>query len=114
MAKLQSLGDLARPKPAAAPGPEPGRPGCVCQRPLRCRPAPPAPPIPSPPLPRLIMCSRCGETFPGRLRASCPAHPRALFLQDVSACRGCRQADRLLEFDLPAGMEQGLKEFKKS
>ena len=62
------------------------------------------------------MCGRCGETFPGRLAAECPAHPRALFLQDVSACKSCKQADRahLLEFDLPAGVEQGLKEFRKS
>ena len=34
---------------------------CVC---VRLRPM------------RLIMCSLCGETFTGRLRMSCPTHPR--------------------------------------
>ena len=32
---------------------------CVCVRPMR-----------------LIMCSLCGETVTGRLRISCPTHPR--------------------------------------
>jgi len=67
---------------------------CPCLRPLR-----------------LIMCADCGVTFAGRLRAECSTHPRALFLQDVSACSSCKQADvsKLMEFDLPAGMEESLR-----
>ena len=89
--------------------------GCVCQRPLQ-----------------LVMCGLCGETFPGRLRRVCGLHPRshlsicrlhcfytilsrASYLQDISACKGCKQNDcsKLLEFDLPKGMEQGLKKIAK-
>jgi|ERR1712192_76842 len=67
---------------------------CPCLRPLR-----------------LIMCADCGVTFAGRVRAECSTHPRALFLQDVSACTSCKQADvsKLMEFDLPAGMEESLR-----
>merc|ERR1711953_744444 len=55
---------------------------------------------------KLIMCADCGVTFTGRLQVECKAHPRALFLQDVSACTSCKQSDlfKLMEFDLPAGM----------
>ena len=93
--------------------------GCVCGRPLR-----------------LVMCALCGETFPARLRVECAIHPRlsststsidvhhpppdpslcrAVYLQDVSACKGCQQTDlsQLLEYDLPAGMEQGVKKIAK-
>jgi len=67
---------------------------CPCLRPLR-----------------LIMCADCGVTFAGRVRVECPTHPRALFLQDVSSCTSCKQADisKLMEFDLPAGMEESLR-----
>lgn len=60
---------------------------------------------------KLIMCADCGVTFTGRLQVECKAHPRALFLQDVSACTSCKQSDlfKLMEFDLPAGMEETLK-----
>jgi hypothetical protein len=64
---------------------------CLCLRPLK-----------------LVMCQRCGETFPGRARQPCPAHPGDLYLLDCVACVACGQRDvtRLQEFPLPAGMEQ--------
>ena len=41
----------------------------------------------------------------GQLRAACPAHPRALYQQDVTG----RREDRglLLEYHLPAGWRRG-------
>ena len=127
VAKLQALGGTSLPSlqeesslpPASlvsalgdAPGPpyrEVQAPSCLCLRPLK-----------------LVMCSLCGETFPARLRMACDQHPRysattsitattplprAVYLQDVSACKGCRQTDlaKLVEFELPAGMQQGIK-----
>ena len=40
--------------------------------------------------------------------------PRAEFLEDISAFRGCHQTDlaQLFEFDLPAGMEREIKQRK--
>jgi len=86
VAKLRECG--GRSGPAAAPSPR--EVDCVCDRPLK-----------------LVMCRLCGETFRGRLRLVCPRHPGQIFLQDVTACRGCSQADtqQMQEFDLPAGME---------
>ena len=39
----------------------------------------------------------------------------ALYLQDVVACRGCKQSDliQLMEFDLPAGTEQEINRIQK-
>jgi len=60
---------------------------------------------------KLVMCEVCGETFRGRVSRECPIHPRALYLQDVKECRGCRQSNKeaLKEFDLPPGMEKMMK-----
>jgi hypothetical protein len=109
VAKLRSLGNPAKPK--AAPEPAELAVGCICLRPLRCAGWQY---IPS--LDRLIMCAVCGETFPGRLVAECAPHPGSLHPQDVSACHGCRQANRasLHEFDLPDGLQQKLVELKKN
>ncbi len=61
------------------------------------------------------MCAVCGVTFPGRLAAECSLHPGPPHAQDVTACRGCKQADRanLIEYDLPAGLQQKLEELKR-
>ena len=52
VAKLQMLGDSHSKSKEIVKD-------CVCVRPMR-----------------LIMCSLCGETFPGRLRTCCPTHPK--------------------------------------
>merc|ERR1719452_77925 len=63
--------------------------GCICMRPLK-----------------LVMCEVCGETFRARVSLVCSIHPRALYLQDVKECKGCKQTNKeaLKEFDLPLGM----------
>jgi len=68
--------------------------GCICFRPLK-----------------LVMCEVCGETFCARVALVCSIHPRALYLQDVKECRGCKQTNKqaLKEYDLPPGMEKGFK-----
>ena len=67
---------------------------CVCFRPLK-----------------LVMCEVCGETFVGRVSLECRVHPRALYLQDVKECKGCKQNNKkaLKEYDLPQGMEKCVK-----
>ena len=67
---------------------------CICFRPLK-----------------LVMCEVCGETFCARVASVCSFHPRALYLQDVKECRGCKQTNKqaLKEYDLPPGMEKGIK-----
>merc|ERR1712059_110904 len=65
---------------------------CICHRPLK-----------------LVMCRLCGETFRGRVRVTCPSHPSAIFLSDVTVCRSCKEEDKLAEFELPAGMESGMR-----
>jgi len=68
--------------------------GCVCLRPMK-----------------LVMCEVCGETFCGRVSLDCRVHPRALYLQDLKECKGCKQSNKnaLKEFDLPEGMEKFVK-----
>eukprot|EP00092_Neocalanus_flemingeri_P039929 GFUD01043497.1.p1 GENE.GFUD01043497.1~~GFUD01043497.1.p1 ORF type:complete len:242 (-),score=60.86 GFUD01043497.1:270-995(-) len=68
--------------------------GCICFRPLK-----------------LVMCEVCGETFRARVSLVCSMHPRAIYLQDVKECKGCKQTNKqaLKEYDLPPGMEEGLK-----
>ena len=68
--------------------------GCICFRPLK-----------------LVMCEVCGETFRARVSLVCGLHPRALYLQDVKECKGCKQTNKLAlkEYDLPPGMEKGIK-----
>ena len=68
--------------------------GCVCLRPLK-----------------LVFCEVCRETFCGRVRLECRVHPRALYLQDINECKGCKQNNKeaLREFDLPQGMEKYVK-----
>ena len=68
--------------------------GCICFRPLQ-----------------LVMCQMCGETFRARVSRSCFLHPRAVYLQDVEACKGCKQSNKeaLREFELPLGMEKERK-----
>ena len=67
---------------------------CVCFRPLK-----------------LVMCEVCGETFVGRVSLECRVHPRALYLQDLKECKGCKQNNKeaLKEYDLPQGMEKCVK-----
>jgi len=67
---------------------------CVCLRPMK-----------------LVMCEVCGETFCGRVSLECRVHPRALYLQDLKECKGCKQNNKeaLKEFDLPQGMERFMK-----
>jgi len=74
--------------------PSPEVQGCVCLRPLK-----------------LVMCEVCGETFCGRVSLECRVHPRALYLQDLKECKGCKQNNKeaLKEFDLPQGMERFMK-----
>merc|ERR1719431_681728 len=76
----------------SSPSPDVG--GCVCLRPLK-----------------LVMCEVCGETFCGRVSLKCRVHPRALYLQDLKECKGCKQNNKeaLKEFDLPQGMEKFVK-----
>jgi len=76
------------------PSPSPQVEGCVCLRPLK-----------------LVMCEVCGETFCGRVSLECRVHPRALYLQDLKECKGCKQNNKeaLKEFDLPQGMERFMK-----
>jgi len=66
--------------------------GCICTRPLK-----------------LVMCEVCGETFRARVSLVCSRHPRAIYLQDIKECKGCKQTniEALKEFDLPLGMEKG-------
>jgi len=68
--------------------------GCICMRPLK-----------------LVMCEVCGETFRARVSLVCSRHPRAIYLQDVKECKGCKQTNKeaLKEFDLPLGMEKGIR-----
>jgi len=76
------------------PSPSPQVEDCVCLRPLK-----------------LVMCEVCGETFCGRVSLKCRVHPRALYLQDLKECKGCKQNNKeaLKEFDLPQGMERFMK-----
>jgi len=67
---------------------------CVCDGPLK-----------------LLLCSDCGITFPGRIRKSCPMHKSAVFLLDVEDCKGCNKKS-LREYDLPRGMELEVKNVK--
>ena len=72
--------------------------GCLCERPTQ-----------------LVLCQRCGETYPGRIALSCPSHPRKLFLQDLQRCRRCLAGnlDDMKEFELPPGMKETLGKVKK-
>ena len=74
--------------------PRPGQSSpCVCERPLK-----------------LLLCGECGMTFPGRLKISCSFHPHDIYLLDVGGCKGCRGSGQaLIEYELPAGMEAGIK-----
>jgi len=80
--------------PASAQSKSCGGGGCICFRPLK-----------------LVMCEACGETFRARVSLVCSLHPRAVYLQDVKECKGCKQSDMqaLKEFELPAGMEKEIK-----
>ena len=66
---------------------------CICDRPLR-----------------LVMCSLCGGTYPGRVALQCKDHPRAVFLQDLKFCSSCKRGsvEKMKEFDLPDGMKEVL------
>ena len=68
-------------------------PPCVCARPLK-----------------LLLCGQCGMTFPGRLKISCSSHPHDIYLLDVEVCKGCRgNGQALVEYEMPEGMEAGIK-----
>ena len=64
---------------------------------------------------KLVLCKLCGNTTTGRIAAPCPAHPRRLFLQDLTKCPACENADldNLKEFELPEGMKECVKNFQK-
>ena len=72
----------------------PANGGCICLRPLK-----------------LVMCEVCGETFRARVSLVCSRHPRAIYLQDVKECKGCKQTNKqaLKEFDLPLGMVKRIR-----
>eukprot|EP00092_Neocalanus_flemingeri_P036609 GFUD01039862.1.p1 GENE.GFUD01039862.1~~GFUD01039862.1.p1 ORF type:complete len:274 (+),score=83.77 GFUD01039862.1:118-939(+) len=67
---------------------------CICFRPLQ-----------------LVMCQLCGETFSARVRRVCSLHPHAVYLQDVKACKGCKQDNTkaLKEFELLLDMVENVK-----
>ena len=50
-------------------------------------------------------------TFPARLKLPCPYHPHDIYLLDIEQCKGCNQNNKkaLVEYDLPEGMETGVK-----
>ena len=89
--RLQRLG---REVPSAGAQPRSIVGGCICLRPLK-----------------LVMCEVCGDTFCARVSLVCTLHPKAVYLQDVKECKGCKQSDKqaLKEFELPPGMEKGMK-----
>merc|ERR1712098_1045479 len=64
--------------------------GCICERSMK-----------------LVMCSLCGLTKPGRVSFQCQYHPRAIFLSDLKECPSCKIGGiaKLKEFDLPTGMK---------
>jgi len=72
---------------------------CMCSRPVK-----------------LVMCSLCGHTTTGRVRAQCSRHPKAVFLQDLATCTACKQgaADTLKEFELPNEMKKALEDIGKN
>ncbi|XP_020817471.1 uncharacterized protein CG13380-like [Drosophila serrata] len=37
----------------------------------------------------LIVCSRCNQSFVGRLSQPCPKHPEVIFLMDARQCAFC-------------------------
>ena len=49
---------------------------CICERPKQ-----------------IILCHKCGESFQGRIKRKCSAHPNVLYLYDVEACTKCRTSD---------------------
>ena len=57
---------------------------CICLRPLK-----------------LVLCQVCDEMFPARVSRVCSVHPRAVYLQDVKECKGCKQTNKeaLKEFE---------------
>ena len=63
-----------------------------------------------------VMCSLCGHTTTGRVRAQCSRHPKAVFLQDLATCTACKQgaADTLKEFELPNEMKKALGDIGKN
>ena len=59
---------------------------------------------------KLILCGGCGITFPGRLSIACSDHPNDIYLLDVDECKGCnRKKQELMEYELPRGMGEGIK-----
>merc|ERR1719266_992980 len=54
--------------------PDAGVDGCICLRDLM-----------------RIFCEACGTVDEGRLRKTCPIHPRDLYLYDVTNCSKCRR-----------------------
>jgi len=85
---------LGREVPSAGAQPRSSGGGCICLRPLK-----------------LVMCEICGETFRARVSLVCTLHPKAVYLQDVKECKGCKQSDKqaMKEFELPPGMGKGMK-----
>ena len=59
---------------------------------------------------KLILCGGCGITFPGRLSFPCSDHPNNIYLLDVDECKGCnRRKHELMEYELPRGVDEGIK-----
>jgi len=82
-----------RPSPSVDKRPSEGAEGCNCLRDMM-----------------RIFCESCGHVDEGRLRKTCPLHPRDVYLYDITHCNRCRRVyipngpkPRLMEFPLPPG-----------
>lgn len=53
---------------------------CICQRPKT-----------------LLTCHKCNFRLVGRVRQTCPIHPRTSFLMDLSQCPKCFAFDEMVE-----------------
>jgi len=91
---IRPAGDAQnRPSPSGDKRPSEGAEGCNCLRDMM-----------------RIFCESCGHVDEGRLRKTCPLHPRDVYLYDITHCNRCRRVyipngpkPRLMEFPLPPG-----------
>jgi len=91
---IRPAGDAQnRPSPSVDKRPSEGAEGCNCLRDMT-----------------RIFCESCGHVDEGRLRKTCPLHPRDVYLYDITHCNRCRRVyipngpkPRLMEFPLPPG-----------
>jgi len=91
---IRPAGDAQnRQSPSVDKRPSEGAEGCNCLRDMM-----------------RIFCESCGHVDEGRLRKTCPLHPRDVYLYDITHCNRCRRVyipngpkPRLMEFPLPPG-----------